>query len=125
MGSTNPVEALAPSYVLDAGMSRFLVKASASGLLSAFGHNPTIAIRSFTGEAWFRPQSPELSSLRIVIDATALVVTNDTNDKDRREMERIMKEEVLETARFPQIRFDSSGIEASQIAPGMFAMKML
>ena len=38
---------------------------SATGLLSAFGHNPTIAIRKFTGEAWFRPQAPEQSSLRL------------------------------------------------------------
>jgi polyisoprenoid-binding protein YceI len=118
-------EGIAPSYVLDAGMSRFVVRAFASGVLSAFGHNPIIAIRSFTGEAWFRPQSPGQSSLRIVIDATSLVVTNDTNDKDRREMERIMKEEVLETGEFPEIRFESSGMEVNPIAPGMYSMKIL
>ena len=53
----NMAEGLAASYVLDAAKSRFLVKASATGLLSAFGHNPTIAIRGFTGEAWFRAAS--------------------------------------------------------------------
>jgi polyisoprenoid-binding protein YceI len=125
MVPTNQPESLAPSYVLDPGMSRFVVKAVASGMLSAFGHNPTIAIRSFQGEAWFRPQAPEQSSLQLVIDANSLTVTNDMNDKDRREIERIMKEEVLETSQHPEIRFDSSGVDATQISEGMFVMKIM
>ena len=72
--STNMAESLAPSYVLDPAKSRFQVRASATGLLSAFGHNPTIAIRNFTGEAWYRPQAPEQSSLRVEIDAASLAV---------------------------------------------------
>ena len=58
-----------PQHVLDAAKSRFVVRATASGLLSAFGHNPTIAIRNFTGEAWFRAQAPDQSSLQFKIDA--------------------------------------------------------
>ena len=125
MVPTNSVESLAPSYVLDAAMSRFSVKAYASGVLSAFGHNPTIGIRSFSGEAWFRPQTPELSSLQLVINAASLAVTSDCSDKDRREIERIMREEVLETAHFPEIRFTSSDIGATQISEGMLALKIL
>ena len=120
----NTAEGLAPSYLVDAAKSRFLVRASASGLLSAFGHNPTIAIRDFTGEAWFRPQSPEQSSLRLEIAAASLAVTGDVNDKDRYEMERAMREDVLETARYPQIEFASSGIQASRITEGMYRMKL-
>lgn len=122
---TKTVEGTAPSYVLDAARSRFEVRAVATGMLSAFGHNPTIAIRGFTGEAWFRAQSPEQSSLRIEIDAASLAVIGDVNQKDRQEMERTMKDEVLETSRYPQIRFESSGMEASQVAEGMYRMKML
>jgi polyisoprenoid-binding protein YceI len=125
MVPTNRAEGLAPSYVLDAGMSRFQVKAYASGVLSAFGHNPTIAIRSFTGEAWFRPQAPEQSSLRLEIDAGSLAMSSDASEKDRREIERMMRDEVLETARFPEIRFASSAIEANQLGEGMYAMKIL
>ena len=67
------------------------MRASVAGLLSAFGHNPTIAIRSFTGEALLRPDSPELSSLRFEIDAASLAVTGEVSDKDRTEMERAMR----------------------------------
>ena len=113
---TKTAEGTAPSYVLDAARSRFEVRAVATGMLSAFGHNPTIAIRGFKGEAWFRAQSPETSSLRIEIDAASLTVTGDVSEKDRQEMERTMKDEVLETGRYSQIRFESSGMEASKIA---------
>lgn len=117
-------ESLVRHYVLDATKSRFVVRASVAGVLSAFGHNPTIAIRSFTGEAVLHPDSPELSSLRFEIDAASLAVTGEVNDKDRREMERAMREEVLETARYPAIRFESSAVQATKITEAMFAMKI-
>ena len=117
-------ESLARHYVLDAAKSRFVVRAYVAGLLSAFGHNPTIAIRSFTGEASLRPDSPELSSLRFEIDAASLAVTGEVNDKDRAEMERSMREEVLETARYPAIGFESAAVNATKITEAMYAMKI-
>jgi polyisoprenoid-binding protein YceI len=122
--SMNMAESIAASYVLDAAKSRFLVKASASGLLSAFGHNPTIAIRGFTGEARFSPQAPERAYLRLQIDASSLAITGNVNDKDRHEMERGMREDVLETARYPEILFESSGGQANQIMEGMYRIKL-
>lgn len=125
MGSTNMVEARAPSYVVDAAKSRFQVRVTASGMLSAFGHNPVIAIRNFTGEAWVRAETPDRSSLRLEIDATSLAVTSQASDKDRKEIEHLMREEVLETARYPEIKFESSGIQASTISEGMYGIKIL
>jgi polyisoprenoid-binding protein YceI len=122
--STNPAESPVLSYIVDAGKSRFQVKASASGMLSAFGHNPVIAIRGFAGEAWFRPQAPEQSSLRLEIEASSLVVGGDANEKDRLEMDRTMKEEVLETSRYPEIRFEGSGTQASKITEGMYRVTL-
>jgi len=115
---------LSPSYVVDSGKSRFTVKAIASGVLAAFGHNPTIAIRGFTGEAWFRPEAPEEASLRIEIDADSLEVATDVNAKDRQEMDRAMKEEVLETGRYPLIRFEGTAAQASQITAGMYRIML-
>jgi polyisoprenoid-binding protein YceI len=122
--STNSAQKPAPSYLVDAGTSRFEVRASAIGLLSAFGHSPTVAIRRFTGEAWFRSQSPEMSSLRLEIDPSSLVVTGETPDKDRREMERTMQEEVLQTWRFSQIRFESSSCQATRLGEGLYRMRI-
>jgi polyisoprenoid-binding protein YceI len=120
----NLAEGSAAAYVLDPARSRFLVRASATGLLSAFGHNPTVAVRGFKGEAWFPNQAPEQSWLRFEIDANSLVVTGDVNERDRHEMERTMRDEVLETKRYPEIRFESFGIEANNITEGMYRMNI-
>jgi polyisoprenoid-binding protein YceI len=122
--SPNSAQSPVPSYVVDSSRSRLLVKATASGMLSAFGHNPTIAIGSFTGEAWFRPQAPEQSSLRFEIDATSLAISGDVNEKDRQEMDRTMKQEVLEVDRYREIRFEGSGVEANKIAEGMYRITL-
>ena len=38
-------------YTIDSEMSKFTVRVFATGMFSAFGHSPTIAIRDFTGES--------------------------------------------------------------------------
>jgi polyisoprenoid-binding protein YceI len=125
MASTkNAAESLQPAYALDPAKSRFVVRASAIGLLSAFGHNPTIAIRNFKGEARFDPEAPEQASLQFEIDTSSLAVTGEVNEKDRNEMERAMREEVLETNSYNEIRFVSSTVEAARITEGMFRMKI-
>ena len=52
----NPINATPASttvYSLDPGVSRFTARAFATGLLASLGHNPSFAIRQFTGEAKF------------------------------------------------------------------------
>ena len=76
----------ATTYIIEPRLSRFTVQAFAGGFLSGFGHNPTIAIRDFTGQAAFSPDAPAESSLTLNIRAESLEVTNDVSDKDRREI---------------------------------------
>lgn len=112
-------------YSIDPAVSRFTVRASASGLLSAFGHNPTIAIRGLAGEMGYTGASPaDGASLTAKVRADTLAVQDDISDKDRREIERVMKEEVLEAARFPEITFTSSRVSAKPIAEGRFALEV-
>lgn len=120
----NAAEGGALSYVVDPARSRFEIRAFAMGMLSAFGHNPTIIARGVTGEAWFRAEAPETSSVRLAIDPDSLAIAGDVNDKDRREMESTMKEEVLETSRHREIRFESSGMRATKLADGMYRMQI-
>ncbi len=115
---------LAESYILDAAQSRFLVRGTATGLLSSFGHNPTIAIRSFTGEARFLSQAPETSSLWLKIDAASLAVTGQVSEKDRREMEEAMHRDVLQSGHYPQILFESTGAEGVSLAAGLYRIRL-
>jgi polyisoprenoid-binding protein YceI len=93
-------------YLMEAKGSTFTIRAFATGMLSAFGHNPTIAIPDLQGEIQFASDTPEGSSLRIVIQAASLAVTGDIGAKDRQEIERRMHDEVLETDGFPEIIYE-------------------
>ena len=84
-------------YVIDSRSSRFTVQAFATGLLAKMGHNPTIGIRDFSGEMKFNPEKLEAGGFRMVIKSASLSVQDDISDKDLREIERLMKAEVLET----------------------------
>jgi polyisoprenoid-binding protein YceI len=91
-------------YVIDPRLSRFTVRVTASGVLSYFGHNPTIAIRDFSGEVdW---QTPQSASVKLAALASSLQVADDVPDKDRREIERQMHEEVLESHAFAHIVYE-------------------
>jgi polyisoprenoid-binding protein YceI len=107
-------------YILEKSGSRFTVRVFAGGMLSALGHSPTLAIRDFGGEANFDPAAPSQASLRIEIRADSMEVTDDVSNKDRREIEITMKEKVLETSKFPEIVYESSGISAEQVGDGRY-----
>ena len=107
-------------YEVDARASRLTVRAFASGFLSAFGHNPNISVRNLRGEARLASQTLEGASLRVTAAADLLAVENDVSDKDRREMQRAMNEEVLETGKFPEIRYECSRIAGNMTGEGQF-----
>lgn len=107
-------------FVMDARRSRFTVQAFAAGLLSAMGHNPTIGIRTFAGDVEFDPASLHAASLRLTIQASSLDVLDDVSDKDRREMERVMKNNVLDVCRFPEIAFEADSISVTRLDTALY-----
>lgn len=111
-------------YVLDPGVSRFTVRVVASGVLSAFGHSPTIAVRDFTGEASFVPGTLEQAGLRVVVQAASLKVADSISDKDRREIESEMQQGVLESTRFPEITYECNRVSVNQPANGPIAVSL-
>lgn len=112
-------------YKLDPGQSRFYVQAFATGLLAGFGHNPTIGIRDFSGETQFEPGTLANASLRMVIEARSLTALDDVKEKDRQEIEQTMHNEVLETARYPEIVFQSTQITVTRIVEGRFKARII
>ncbi len=113
-------EAVIVRYRVDASRSRFTVQGSADGLLSMFGHDPLIAICGFGGDVQFVPGTLESGSLLMLVQADALAVVNKVSDKDRHEMERAMREDVLETTRYPEIVFMSTKVSVNRTAEGQY-----
>ncbi len=114
----------AVTYTVSPRGSRFTVQAFAEGLFSAFGHNPKLNATEFAGQVQFQPEHLETALLQFRVKADSLQVADQISDKDRREIERMMKDEVLETTRFPEIVFVSTSVSADRIYEGFYRVKI-
>jgi polyisoprenoid-binding protein YceI len=112
-------------YVVDTRASRLTVQAFASGLLSAMGHNPKIGIRTFTGEVDFNADVPQASRFRLSMKANSLGVLDDISDKDRREIEKTMNEQVLESARYPDIIYEAPNITVTRLEGSLYSAALM
>jgi polyisoprenoid-binding protein YceI len=99
------------TFLVEPRISRFQVQAFAGGLLSALGHNPTFAIRGWVGDLSLREDTLEEASLILRVDAGSLQLTDDISERDRREIERNMHRDVLETDRFPEILYVTTRVD--------------
>jgi len=109
-------------YLLDASQSRFTVQAFARGALSALGHSPTFAVGAFTGEFRCPPEAIAEGALHLTIQADSLALADSVSAKDRDDIESRMRQEVLESATYPEIVFQSSQIKADKIAEGWYRL---
>src|SRR5467141_2242291 len=112
-------------YRLVAEESQFTVQAFAEGLFSAFGHDPVISIRDFAGEAKYTPGTLSDGWVRITINANSLATTDDVKEKDRAEIDQMMHEEVLETATYPEIVFESTNISVNRQGEGRYRARVI
>jgi polyisoprenoid-binding protein YceI len=115
------VKANLAHFVIDARASRFTVQALATGLLSKMGHNPTIGIRSFSGGVNFDPDALEGSEFRLAIQTASLGVQDDISDKDRREIESLMKTQVLEIAQYPEAVYEAPAVSINKLANALYS----
>jgi polyisoprenoid-binding protein YceI len=111
-------------YRIDPRQSKFVLQAFAEGMLSVFGHNPTIAIQGFGGDARCVPGTLQEASVLMLVQANSLAVIGKVSEKDRLEIERGMREDVLEIARYPEIVFMSESVSASPVAAGQFQARI-
>ncbi len=113
------------TYLFDATTSRITVRVFATGLLSAFGHSPTLTPRDLAGEARFDPVHPDKAWLCVRVRADSLEVVEGVNDRDRAEIERRAREEVLKTERYPEIIFESRKITVEKIFEGHYVARIV
>jgi polyisoprenoid-binding protein YceI len=102
-------------YLIDTRTSQFTVHAFASGLISAIAHSPKIAIRDWTGVVQMASGTLEGASLKVRVKAASLEVLDELPESDRRELHRVMNRDVLETAEFPEITYQSTDVVADRL----------
>lgn len=118
---TKQIEITTDRYVIDGRSSRFTVRAFVTGLLSAMGHSPTIAVRDLSGELKFSPEKLEAGSLKMIVKLSSLTVQDDISSKDLHEMERLMNQEVLETSKFPEVIYEAAAISVTKMADTLYS----
>jgi polyisoprenoid-binding protein YceI len=123
-GAKMSPEVVIARYTVDPTKSRFTVRAFATGLLSGLGHDPVIAARDFSGRIDFAPDALVESSMTLVVRADSLAVQNDVSDKDRREIERTMKDVVLQVQQFPEIIFESRQVSGMRMGESLYVAKI-
>ena len=94
-------------YLIDTGVSRFTIRAFSRGWLSALAHNPSFVVRQYEGVVQFDPVEPTSAALTLRIAASSLDLVDDVSANDRREILRIMHQEVLEDQKYPTIKYDA------------------
>jgi polyisoprenoid-binding protein YceI len=113
-----------PTYKTTLDASRFSVQAFAGGMLSSFAHNPTFAVRTFSATLEFDPESPAGAAIELTAEAESLQLTDPVKASDRDEIERLMRVQVLETTKYPQITFRGTQIAADKVTEGWFRLRI-
>ena len=97
-----------PTTAIDPQRSVLTIRVFKAGVFSAFGHDHEISAPIQTGA--FTKEPPSVS---LTVDASKLrVMDKDVSDKDRAEIQQTMLgPKVLDAEKFPEIRFQSTGVE--------------
>jgi polyisoprenoid-binding protein YceI len=99
------------TYSVVPNESTLTILVGKAGALRGLGHEHVVAARSFSGEAHIPANALNRASFAFELDTGSLSVADQgISDKDRMEIERSMKEKVLEVSRFPKINFQSVSI---------------
>ncbi|HET9386025.1 MAG TPA: YceI family protein [Gemmatimonadales bacterium] len=101
--------------------SRFEVTTGKAGLFGFAGHEHTIRARSVSGRIVYRPDSLAASRVEITILTDSLEVLTPPDTQEIRKVTASMRTEVLDVARYPEIRLVSQHIAGTPQAITMTA----
>jgi polyisoprenoid-binding protein YceI len=91
--------------------SHFRIQVGSSGLFSAFGHDHLIEATKIEGCASIDPKDLAHSSITLTFPTADIRVLDPKEAKDRPEVQKTMETEVLEVSRYPQVKFESTGVD--------------
>jgi polyisoprenoid-binding protein YceI len=111
-------------YRFDPGHSKLTVQAFAGGLLSLFAHSPTFAVRDFTGVVDFEGDAVAGLRLELTVRSGSLELVDNVKPADRADIEGRMRGEVLETAKYPEIRYEAAAVTSERVEPGHYRVRL-
>jgi polyisoprenoid-binding protein YceI len=94
--------------------SRLLVKTSKAGLFGFAGHSHDIQARAFEGRVVYYPGAPSSSHLEITVPTDSLEVLTPPDTAEIRKVTEAMREEVLRTEEYHEIRLVSRQVTPTE-----------
>ncbi|HEX6125314.1 MAG TPA: YceI family protein [Pyrinomonadaceae bacterium] len=112
------------AYRIDASRSKFMAHASRGGLAWFKGHSHNIAVRDFDGTAELTLDTINPASLQMTVRAASLEETDPVFTPEQKKIiNKELNELVLETAKYPEISFKSTGVTGT-VDQGRFVVKI-
>ncbi|MEV4105877.1 YceI family protein [Nonomuraea sp. NPDC049649] len=108
------------TYVLGPETGRLVVETKRTGLGAKAGHDLTIEVTQWRGEAVVDLDDPGASGVNVEADAGSLRVVSGSGGvkpltaSDKADIERTIREKVLRTDRFPTITFRSRQVSGTR-----------
>jgi polyisoprenoid-binding protein YceI len=94
--------------------SRIDITTGTAGLFGFAGHPHTIVPSMFSGDVVIKRGYPNSPAVSIRIQAPSLKETGDFNEKEKVEIESQMHGTVLESAKYPEITFQSTSVKYTE-----------
>ena len=129
LGQSKPDKPASPplhaTFQVDAKKSRFIVETQTTGLSAMFAHDHKIEIRNFTGQATFTRAEGRGASLDLTVQANSLYLLGENEIGARQSIESALREDVLETAKYPEIVFKTRSVTSERRGDGTFDVRLV
>ena len=112
-------------YRIHAKKSRFIVETETSGLSAMFAHDHRIEASEYSGTAAFTPGALSSgASLQLTVQAASLRLIAEDNIGERQAVESALRQDVLETDKFPVITFKTSAVTSARRGDGTYDVRL-
>lgn len=112
-------------FRLDAAQSKFIAHARRGGLLWFKGHEHLVAAREFTGDVEITRDKIIPASLSLKVKTESMVETSDAfTEPQKQVINKELREIVLETAKYPDIIFNSTDVKGKALGNGQYDLRI-
>lgn len=111
-------------YLADTRVSQFTIQAFAGGIVAVVAHSPKIAVRDWSGDITFTPETLAGASVLVKGQTASFDVLDELRDADGRELTRVMSEEVLEVKKYPEFVFESSTVTTEKEKQDLYTINL-
>ncbi len=109
-------------FKVNSAKSRVIAQVGVGGMLKGLGHPHLVAIREVQGDAETAAHLAGAATIRLrFITASAAETSKEFDEKNRQKVDAAVRQEALETARFPEAVFKSRKVEVKESGEHTYA----